>query len=103
MKISLTVPSHLAGLLFPDAGADARDRRPRSVRMEAASWTDVANDLRTRFPSLAERILDESGAVRPGFALVLNDQVLHEDCAAIDLSEGDEITVIPVMASGDPT
>jgi molybdopterin converting factor small subunit len=100
MKISFTVPVHLAGLLSPEVDAGARGGRPRSVPIEAASWTDVANDLRTRFPSLAERVLDESDGVRPGFALILNDEVLQEGCTGVDLREGDEITLLPIMAGG---
>ena len=100
MTISLTLPAHLASLLARDQDPGAG--RSRSVRLDAATWTDLARDIHARFPALAERVLDGTERIRPGFALVVNDDVVH-DCSGVVFSEGDDVVLIAVMAGGTPS
>ncbi len=59
----------------------------------------MAGEIRERFPALAARVLDQSGSVASGFALVLGDEVVH-DTSSLELRSGDELFLIPVLAGG---
>ena len=48
-----------------------------SVPLAARSWTELVEELRGRFPLLAERTLTDAGTPRAGFALVINDEVVR--------------------------
>ncbi|HVB46267.1 MAG TPA: MoaD/ThiS family protein [Streptosporangiaceae bacterium] len=57
--------------------------------------------MRERFPLLAERVLNSSGGLAPGFVLVINDQAMStRDTCKYEVGDGDEITLIPALAGG---
>jgi hypothetical protein len=96
--VKLTLPSPLLTLVPADERGHACG--PRSTMLEARSWADAVAEIRTRFPQLAARVLTESGSVIPTFALVVNDDIVPSGSVPPDLSAGDEIALIAIMAGG---
>jgi sulfur carrier protein ThiS len=92
--VKLTLPSPLLTLVPAD------ERSQRSTMLEARSWADAIAEIRTRFPQLAARVLTESGGVIPTFALVVNDDLVPSGSVPPELSAGDEIALIAIMAGG---
>jgi sulfur carrier protein ThiS len=97
--ITLTLPAPLARFV-QDAGS-ANHVRSRSVILHAGSWPEVIDQMRERFPLLAERVLNSSGGLAPGFVLVINDQAMPTtDTCIYEVEEGDEIALISALAGG---
>jgi molybdopterin converting factor small subunit len=93
----LTLSAPLAGLL-----ADA-ERVPNSratVNVEAASWLDLTEQMRVRFPALAERVLNGGCEVRQGFVIVVNDEVVRRLQPTFELGTADEVYVFAAVAGG---
>jgi sulfur carrier protein ThiS len=94
----LTLSSPLLQLV-PDEIRGASPYR-RSVPIDGRSWAAVAEELRTRFPALAERVLSESDGLQRGFVLVVNDEVLPRRMPDFELTEDDEICLLAAIAGG---
>ena len=71
-----------------------------SVPLAARSWTELVEELRGRFPLLAERTLTDAGTPRAGFALVINDEVVPAGGGPVAVGPGDELSLIAVIAGG---
>lgn len=71
-----------------------------TVALQPGSWDTVVGELRAQHPSVAERIFTSSGRMAAGFALVLNDDVVHAGHPPSDLRSGDELYVIVTIAGG---
>jgi len=95
---NLMLPSYLSQLLPTDA------RLPgcafRGIPVDSASWKELTGEMRQRFPGLATRVLTEHGTLASGFALVVNDEVVHADYHSLHMSSGDEIAIIASVAGG---
>jgi sulfur carrier protein ThiS len=62
---------------------------------------EFGGELRERFPQLAARVLTASGALAPGFVLVINDEALPANGAACcDIHDGDQVALIAALAGG---
>lgn len=96
--IKLVLPSSLVALV-PEAERPDR-RSARSLALDAESWRDVVVEVRARFPVLADRVLTESDSVAAGFALVVNDEIVPVQQAAMEVHDSDEISLLPVIAGG---
>ena len=97
--IRLTLPSSLGDLLYEDGSMKGRPRRPTSVTLDVESWDQVAREIRSRFPRLADRVLTESGMLAQGFLLALNDDVIPSGAAFV-LDSGDELYLFAQVAGG---
>ena len=96
--ITLTLPKPLACFV---PGPTQVTVRPLSVSLNAGNWIELAGEIRSRFPLLAERVLTSSGTLAPGFVLVVNDQAISARRAdAYEVHDGDEIAVISAIAGG---
>jgi molybdopterin converting factor small subunit len=96
MKLRLARP--LLALL-PDDDRDGHVDR-NTVALAAGSWSNVVDEVRARFPELADRVLTNAGTVAPGFILVVNGEVLPRGTTPADLEPDDELALIPGLAGG---
>ncbi len=96
MRLKLATP--LLALL---ADVD-RDRcvERNTVVLAARSWSNAVEEVRARFPQLADRTLTSAGTVAPGFILVVNGEVLLRGTTPADLGPDDELALIPGLAGG---
>jgi len=73
----------------------------KEVRLDAADLHEALAALVAAHPSLAERLRDEHGKLRPHLALFVNDEDARllgwEDAK---LKEGDIVHVIPALSGG---
>lgn len=97
--IRLALPSHLGSLIARDL--EDVGRRPAIIRLLAHSWPDVVSEIRQHHPRLADRVLDDTGDIKPGFALVVNDSVIPDTRPDVDFADGDEVALVAVMAGGN--
>lgn len=97
--ITLTLSAPLARLM-PDS-ASSNGGRPRSVRLDARNWRELAAEMRARYPLVAKRVLTDAGMLTPGFVLVVNDQAVPtHSSSAYEVSDGDDVAVIAALAGG---
>jgi sulfur carrier protein ThiS len=96
--ITLTLPVPLARFM---PGPTPNTVKPLSVLLNAANWVELAGEIRNRFPLLAERVLTDSGALAPGFVLVVNDRAIPAHRAdSYEVRDGDQVVVISALAGG---
>lgn len=97
--ITLTLSAPLARFV---QNSGEENRAPaRSLMLDASSWPEVVGQMRQRFPTLAERVLNSSGGLAAGFVLVINDRAIPATKAATyDVEDGDEIVLITAIAGG---
>jgi sulfur carrier protein ThiS len=96
--LTLVLPTALVDLLPEPERAHEGPRS--SVPLDADCWWDMVEEVRERFPDLAARVLTESGAVAPRYALVVNDDVVPGHDAPVEVRPGDEIAVVAIIAGG---
>jgi molybdopterin converting factor small subunit len=97
--ITLTLPVPLASFM-PSVGILDR-LRPRSVLLEARNWMELIDEMRRRFPLLAEHVLTASGTLASGFVLVINDEAITaRGSSSYDVRDGDELALILAIAGG---
>ena len=71
------------------------------VETNAATIGDAIKELQSRFPGIAERLVDEKGEVRRFVNVYVNEEdirFLQNQHTA--LKDGDEISIIPAIAGG---
>ncbi len=71
-----------------------------AVELPPGSWEMVVQEIRLRHPLAAERVFTTSDRIAPGFALVLNDEVVHGSNLPSQLRSGDELFIIATIAGG---
>ena len=97
--ITLTLPAPLAALLPEENSSGAR--RPRAVTLDADSWADAVQEIRARYPLLAERVFTEDATeLASGVVLVVNREMAPRGAPSVALAPGDEISFIPQIAGG---
>lgn len=73
----------------------------KEVALDAATLREALDGLAAAYPSLAERLRDEHGKLRPHLALFVNDEDARllgwEDAP---LRSGDIVHVIPALSGG---
>jgi sulfur-carrier protein len=58
-------------------------------------------ELQTRYPGIADRLLDESGAVRRFVNVYVNEEdIRFLQNQETPLKDGDEVSIIPAIAGG---
>ena len=95
--VTLVLPAYLVALL-PDHECQVKGTR-RLVLLQTGSWQAVVGEPSQRFPLLAKRVLLDGASLAHGFVLVINDQIVR-DYAAMSLRNGDELALIAAVAGG---
>jgi sulfur-carrier protein len=71
------------------------------VEVNAATIGAAIQELQTRFPGIAERLVDDKGEVRRFVNVYVNEEDIrflkNKETA---LKDGDEISIIPAIAGG---
>jgi sulfur-carrier protein len=71
------------------------------VQVDAATIGDAINELQSRFPGIAERLIDEKGEVRRFVNVYVNEEdIRFLQNKNTPLKDGDEISIIPAIAGG---
>ena len=71
------------------------------VEINAANIGDAITELQTRFPGIAERLVDEKGEVRRFVNVYVNEEdIRFLKNSETPLKDGDEISIIPAIAGG---
>lgn len=97
--ISVTLASSLAAHLPADGGA-ARSGGHRTVVLDADTWPDAVAEMRTRFSRLSDYLFDESGGLRSGFLVAVNDENVGNSAGLRNLRSGDKVLLLAQMAGG---
>lgn len=72
----------------------------KSVEAEGSSLSSLITDLDSRYPGLAERLL-ENGALRRFINIYINDEdVRFLGGLEAPLKDGDSVTILPAVAGG---
>ena len=71
------------------------------VEVNAATIGDAINELQSRYPGIAERLVDEKGEVRRFVNVYVNEEdIRFLKNRETPLKDGDEISIIPAIAGG---
>jgi molybdopterin synthase sulfur carrier subunit len=71
------------------------------VEINAANIGDAITELQTRFPGIAERLVDDKGEVRRFVNVYVNEEdIRFLKNRETPLKDGDEISIIPAIAGG---
>jgi molybdopterin synthase sulfur carrier subunit len=71
------------------------------VEVNAATIGAAIQELQTRFPGIAERLVDDKGEVRRFVNVYVNEEdIRFLQNNATPLKDGDEISIIPAIAGG---
>ena len=71
------------------------------VEINAATIGAAITELQTRFPGIAERLIDEKGEVRRFVNVYVNEEdIRFLKNRETPLKDGDEISIIPAIAGG---
>ena len=91
MSVTVFLPAVLAKL----AG------NQKSIAVDGATVGDVVNTAATRYPELAPRLKDEKGEPYAFVTFYLNDDDIRlRNGFATEVSDGDELTIVPAIAGG---
>jgi molybdopterin synthase sulfur carrier subunit len=71
------------------------------VEVNAATVGAAIQELQTRFPGIAERLVDDKGEVRRFVNVYVNEEdIRFLKNKETPLKDGDEISIIPAIAGG---
>ena len=71
------------------------------VEINAATIGEAITELQSRYPGIAERLVDEKGEVRRFVNIYVNEEdVRFLENQNPPLKDGDEISIIPAIAGG---
>ena len=71
------------------------------VEVNAATIGSAIEELQSRFPGIAERLVDEKGEVRRFVNVYVNEEdIRFLQNKETPLKDGDEISIIPAIAGG---
>ena len=71
------------------------------VEVDAATIGDAITELQSRFPGIAERLVDDKGEVRRFVNVYVNEEdIRFLKNRETPLKDGDEISIIPAIAGG---
>lgn len=92
--VTVLLATHLSELV------DGNASRVRSIKAKAGPWLDFVHDVRASHPRLAARVFSENNNLAPGFALVVNDEVVHGKLLDMTLNNQDEVCILVTIAGG---
>jgi len=71
------------------------------VEVSATTIGDMITELQSRFPGIAERLVDDKGEVRRFVNVYLNEEdIRFLKNRETPIKDGDEISIIPAIAGG---
>ena len=71
------------------------------VEINATNIGDAITELQSRFPGIAERLVDEKGEVRRFVNVYVNEEdIRFLKNRETPLKDGDEVSIIPAIAGG---
>jgi molybdopterin synthase sulfur carrier subunit len=71
------------------------------VEINAATIGDAISELQSRYPGIAERLVDDTGEVRRFVNVYVNEEdIRFLKNRETPLKDGDEISIIPAIAGG---
>jgi molybdopterin synthase sulfur carrier subunit len=71
------------------------------VEVNGATIAEAITELQTRYPGIAERLVDEKGEVRRFVNVYVNEEdIRFLQGSQTPLKDGDEISIIPAIAGG---
>ena len=71
------------------------------VEVNAATIGEAITEWQTRYPGIAERLVDEKGEVRRFVNVYVNEEdIRFLQSSQTPLKDGDEISIIPAIAGG---
>jgi molybdopterin synthase sulfur carrier subunit len=89
------VEVRLPTMLRSDAGGQA------SVQASGATVGEIVDDLVSRFPALAGKIVTDGGSLHRFVNVYVNDEdIRYLDKLDTKVSDNDEISIIPAVAGG---
>jgi hypothetical protein len=91
--VNLMLASHLSNLVSPEFCG-------KTIAVKPSSWPEFVEEVRTRFPRLANRVFGHRYTLNPGFALVLNDEVIAQGYNSLHFYNGDEMCILVNIAGG---
>lgn len=73
------------------------------VAARGATLREVLADLEARFPGVSERLYDDDGALRRFVNVYVNgEDIRHLQGEETPLKDGDEVSIVPAIAGGQP-
>lgn len=102
--LTLTLTASLAALLpaepaVPGGPGSPDGRHGRTVVIDAEDWAGTVQQIRARFPRLADRVLTPADEVRIGFLVAVND-VVGAPGERPRVRAGDEVFLFAQIAGG---
>jgi len=96
------VKLRLSSPLFKMLPEDEKQKRcsPGAVLLDPGSWEQVIQEIQTRFPLLAERVLSDSTNIATSCLLAVNGKVVKSGYTSLHFQSGDEIAIVAAMAGG---
>ena len=61
---------------------------------------ELLNDIVFRFPEIKGQFFDNEGGIRSSFSILVNGQLVKRGDYNISLKEGDELSIIQLIAGG---
>lgn len=91
MAIKVRIPTALRKL------AEGKE----TIEIEGGNVGEVINNIKEKFPALAEQLVDDKGEVRRFVNLFANDEdIRFLDELDTEVKDGDELSIVPAIAGG---
>ncbi len=91
MSVKVRIPTPLRSLT---SGSE-------EVTVEGGSIKEVVDNLETQHNGFKERLCDENGKIRRFINIYLNDEdIRFKDNQDTQVSDGDQISIVPAIAGG---
>ncbi len=76
----------------------------RTISADGGTVIEMIDDIEARYPGFRETLVGEDGKLHRFVNIYLNDEdVRFLDGAETQLSEGDEVSILPALAGGAAT
>lgn len=90
----------LAASLAPYLSDGAEVPESRSLTLDAESWPETVREIRQRHQKLSRHLFEESGRLRSGFLVAINDEVSRHPEGPTHLRSGDHVYLFVQIAGG---
>jgi molybdopterin converting factor small subunit len=72
----------------------------KEIELEGRTVGECIDALAARFPETRERLCDEQGNLHSFWEIYLNSDSCYPDELATPVKDGDELTIVSIMAGG---
>ncbi|SDP40256.1 MoaD/ThiS family protein [Lentzea jiangxiensis] len=94
--VTMTLAASLATYLSDGAGSPGH----RSLTLDAETWPETVREIRQRHQRLGHHLFEESGRLRSGFLVAVNDEVSRRPEGPTHLRSGDHVYLFVQIAGG---